>query len=141
MNKHAAPFVVVFFILVLAFSPLWVQAQTQKVRVVVESAELHLKPDTASQVISTVPLGAILELVLQKGDWYWVKLPPDQDGFVLSGYIHSQDTEVLGEKPTAQLQTAQPPPPPRRNSRCRPSQGRNTCPRLSQNPRRPFKSS
>lgn len=114
MNKHAAPFVVVFFILVLAFSPLLVQAQTQKVRVVVESAELHLKPNTASQVISTIPLGAILELVLQKGDWYWVKLPPDQDGFVLSGYIHSQDTEVLGEKPTAQSQTAPPPPPPKK---------------------------
>ena len=114
MHKYTYPFVLVLFILVLAFSPLWVQAQTQKVRIVVDSAKLHLKPNPASQVISTVPLGAILELVLQKDDWYWVKLPPDQNGFVLSGYIHSRDTEVLDGKPTAQSQTALPVPLPKK---------------------------
>jgi hypothetical protein len=39
-------------------------------------------------------------------------LPPDQNGFVLSGYIHSRDTEILGEKTSDQSQTTQPPPPP-----------------------------
>jgi hypothetical protein len=110
MLKYAAPKIVAGFILILAFSPPGVQAQAQTIRIVVESANLHLRPDAESQIISTVPLGAVLELVLRKEDWYWVKLPPDQNGMVISGYIRLPDAELRGEKPAATPQPAPPPP-------------------------------
>lgn len=114
MYKYAAIFFVVFFVLILVISPLWLHAQTQKLRIVVESANLHMEPDWGSQVIRVIPLGTILELEVKEDDWYRIKLPPDRNGYVTSGYIHSQYTEILVEEATVHSQPAVPPPPNKR---------------------------
>lgn len=108
MYKHTTFFLLLCLILVFGISPSWIHAQTKKLRVVEESAKLLLKPDPESQVVRMLPLGAILELDIQEDEWYRVKLPPDQKGFVISGYIHSQYVEVLGDEVLGEEKTAKP---------------------------------
>jgi hypothetical protein len=82
----------VFFFLVfgmLAF------AEDQKVRVVASQANIRLKPDLQSAVLSKIPLGGVLDVVKKEGDWYQVKLPPDEKGIVVIGYIHQSTVEVM----------------------------------------------
>jgi opacity protein-like surface antigen len=81
-------------------------AEKIKLRVTVEKANVRLKPDLGSMVISEVPLGAVLEVEEQIGEWFKVSLPPDEKGFIVTGYIHSSVVEILEEKPVS-------PPPPK----------------------------
>ncbi|MCP2520876.1 SH3 domain-containing protein [Candidatus Aminicenantes bacterium AC-335-A11] len=76
-----------------------IQAGNLKVRVIVDKANVRLKPSLNSQIISKVPLGAILESEGKFGEWYRVNLPPDEYGFVVSGYIHESVVEVVEEIP------------------------------------------
>jgi opacity protein-like surface antigen len=73
-----------------------------KVRVIASQANIRLKPDFQSAVISKVPLGGVLDVMQKEGDWYQIKLPPDEKGFVVTGYIHGSTVEVIEEtKPIA----------------------------------------
>jgi len=89
------------FLTLLAVSFLFLNGTTQaadlKVRVLVESAEVRLRADTLSQVVGKLPLGTILESEGKVGEWFQVKLPPDEEGFVILGYIHQRHVEVVGE--------------------------------------------
>jgi len=90
-----------FLILLLMASILFLTTIAEgakiKLRVNVESANIRLKPTIESTVISKAPLGAILESEEKVGSWYKVNLPPDESGFVVSGYIHESIVEVVGE--------------------------------------------
>jgi len=66
-----------------------------KVRVVTSQANIRLKPDLQSVVISKVPLGGILDVIQKEGDWYQIKLPPDEKGIVVMGYIHESTVEIM----------------------------------------------
>lgn len=68
-----------------------------KVRVVVPQANIRLKPNTQSAILSRIPLGGILDVIKKEGDWYYVKLPPDEKGIVVTGYIHQSIVEVVEE--------------------------------------------
>ena len=68
-----------------------------KVRVVVSQANIRLKPDLQSAVISTVPLGGVLDVVKKEGYWYYIELPADEKGIVVTGYIHRSTVEVVEE--------------------------------------------
>lgn len=81
---------------VLAMATLTISAGL-KVRVVASQANIRLKPDLQSAVISTVPLGGVLEVVKKEGYWYHVALPADEKGFVVTGYIHQSTVEVVEE--------------------------------------------
>ncbi len=70
-----------------------------KVRVIVDKANVRLKPSLNSQIISKVPLGTVLESEGKFGEWYRVNLPPDEYGFTVSGYIHESVVEVVEEIP------------------------------------------
>ncbi|MFQ6082673.1 MAG: SH3 domain-containing protein [Candidatus Aminicenantia bacterium] len=83
-----------------------------KLRMTVEKANIRLKPSLDSVVIGTAPLGAILESDEQIGEWFRVNLPPDEKGFVVTGYIHSSVVEVITEKPVEEKPISPPPPPP-----------------------------
>ncbi len=98
--------------LVLLVSPSFIQAGKVKLRVTVEKANVRLKPDLGSMVISEVPLGAVLEAEEQIGEWFKVNLPPDEKGFVVTGYIHSSAVELVEEKPVEEKPVSPPPPPP-----------------------------
>ena len=96
MNKK----LVVLFIGLLLLLSLAALSQTSelKVRVIVEQANVRLKPDLTSQILSQVPLGTILKVESKMGEWFLVSLPADEKGFVLSGYIHQSVVEGIGEK-------------------------------------------
>ncbi len=83
-------------------------------KVVAARANVRLKPDLGSPVISQVPKGTLLESTGKVGDWYAVKLPADEDGIVVSGYLHQSTVEVssdAGEEPVEEAPA--PPPAPR----------------------------
>jgi hypothetical protein len=59
-----------------------------KVRIIKKDAELHVKPDEQSEIITTIPLGALLDVDGVSGDWIRIRLPQNKDGFAIVGYIH-----------------------------------------------------
>lgn len=83
----------IFFLLL----SITIEAADLKVRVLVDNANVRLKADSTSPVIGSVPGGTILESEGLFGEWYQVKLPPNEEGFVVTGFIHQQLVEALGE--------------------------------------------
>lgn len=73
------------------------EAAKLRVRVIVERANIRLRPDIKSPVIAKAPIGTVLESEGKEGRWYKVNLPPDESGFVVSGYIHENIVEVVEE--------------------------------------------
>lgn len=86
--------VLLIFIFVTA---IFIFSDVLKVRVIVPRANIRLKPDLQSTIISRVPLGGVLDVIKKEGDWYHVKLPPDEKGIVVTGYIHQSTVEVFEE--------------------------------------------
>lgn len=66
-----------------------------KVRVTASKANIRLKPDTQSVIVAGVPLGAVLDVIRKEGDWYYVKLPPDEKGIVVTGFLHQSTVEII----------------------------------------------
>jgi hypothetical protein len=66
---------------------------SHQVRVIKNNAVLRLKPKGDAVVISKLPLGALLDVKEQIDDWFQISLPPDKDGFVVTGYLHKSFTE------------------------------------------------
>ncbi len=94
--------------------------ETTLLKVVAARANVRLKPDLNSPVIGQVGKGTVLESTAKIGDWYAVKLPPDEDGIVVSGYLHLSTVEITtdaGEEPAAEKA---PEPPPVRRERAAP---------------------
>jgi hypothetical protein len=58
-------------------------------------APVRLDAKESSAVVAKVKLGAVLTSEAKYGEWYRVNLPADEDGFVISGYIHRSDVNVL----------------------------------------------
>jgi len=80
----------------------------EKIIVINERANIRLKPDLKSNLICTVSKGTILEFYEKTGEWYKVNLPPDKNGLVVTGYIHSSVVKivtkrVIPEKPVSSL--------------------------------------
>jgi uncharacterized protein YgiM (DUF1202 family) len=72
-------------------------AANLKVVVKVNAANVRLKPALDSQVIGTAQMGQIFEVQKKTAGWYLVQLPPDPNGSVLSGYLHSSVVKELEE--------------------------------------------
>jgi hypothetical protein len=68
-------------------------AEYDQVRVIKSNAVLRIKPKNGSVIIKKLPLGALLDVEEVQSDWIKIKLPPDEDGFVLTGYLHQSFTE------------------------------------------------
>ncbi|NIM90112.1 MAG: outer membrane beta-barrel protein [Candidatus Aminicenantes bacterium] len=89
-------------VICLSLALLWPgsgQAQDLKLRVILEKAEIHLRPDTNSSVLGESLLGTILESDMQTGEWFRVVLPADEKGFRLTGFIQSIAVEVITKRP------------------------------------------
>ena len=69
------------------------QAESDQVRVIKSNAVLRIKPKDGAVIIKKLPLGALLEVEEEIGDWLKITLPPDEDGFVLTGYLLKSFTE------------------------------------------------
>lgn len=77
------------FSMILILSMVSMYSEENKVRVIKENAVLKLKPSDESLTIKRLPLGSELAVVETIGEWIKIKLPPDEDGIVVTGYIHS----------------------------------------------------
>lgn len=68
-------------------------AENNQVRVIKQNAVLRVKPKNDSVIIKKLPLGALLDVEEELDGWLKITLPPDEDGFVLTGYLHQSFTE------------------------------------------------
>jgi len=82
----------------LLFLSVFSYADTFKVRITVEKANVRLKPTKDSTIIKTLPFGVILEAEKKIGDWYYIKLHQNDMGIVVTGYIHQTIVEEIKEE-------------------------------------------
>ena len=69
-----------------------------KLKVTAEIANVRVKPFIGSNIVRQFPEGAILEAELKEGEWFLVKIEPDETGTV-SGYVHESLVLALEEIP------------------------------------------
>ena len=82
-------------------------SQTNKVTVTKKDAVLKLKPINESLTIMELPLGSEFDIVETSGEWIKVRLLPDKDGIILTGYINSSFLEFrLISKPLPNIPKA-----------------------------------
>lgn len=92
-------------------------ADAIKLKVTAELANIRLKPSIGSVIIRQIPQGEILEAVRQEGEWYLVKIEPDESG-AATGYVHESlvmpleegsrpDRKVKAEEPVAKKREPQ----------------------------------
>lgn len=70
----------------------------KKIQVILEKTNIRAEPDFISEVIHQVQLGISLQAVGKAGEWYLVNLPPDEEGIIISGYIHQSFVQEIQEK-------------------------------------------
>ncbi len=70
----------------------------KKIQVMLEKTNIRAEPDFISEVIHQVQLGISLQAVGKSGEWYLVNLPPDEEGIIISGYIHQSFVQEIQEK-------------------------------------------
>lgn len=79
-----------------------------KLRIIVPEAEIRLKPDTESLIIKKLPIGILLDAEEKIDGWYRISLPPDENGFVVKGYILESSVEIFVEESTTPPETKEP---------------------------------
>lgn len=70
----------------------------KEIQVLLEKTNIRAEPDFTSEVIYQVQLGISLRAVGKAGEWYLVNLPPDEEGLIISGYIHQSFVQEIQEK-------------------------------------------
>jgi hypothetical protein len=73
----------------------------RKLKVVTELANIRLKPSIGSIIIKQFPEGTILESTGQEGEWFLIKLIPDELEQV-SGYVHESMVIIIEGPPREQ---------------------------------------
>jgi uncharacterized protein YgiM (DUF1202 family)/outer membrane protein W len=92
--------IIYIFSLTPVFANIPLQTDTthlRKGKVIVDAAEIHLKPNIYSSVVLRVKRGAELTILgsEESGTWYSVRLYSEQQFTVVSGFIHSSLVEIL----------------------------------------------
>ena len=98
MNKPAIQAIGFLMILILLGGSPVLGAAPIKLKVTAELANIRLKPSISSVIIRQIPQGEILESVRREGEWYLVKLEPDESGNA-SGYVHESLVLPLDDIP------------------------------------------
>ena len=70
----------------------------KKIQVIIEQANIRADPDFKSEIIHQVQIGITLLAAGKKMEWYRVDLPPDEDGIIISGYIHKSFVKEIPDK-------------------------------------------
>jgi len=76
-----------FLLMILVLPTASLYSQENKIRIIKENATLRVKPEIDATIIRNLPLGAILDVEQLEGQWVKVKLPPTNDGIVITGYV------------------------------------------------------
>ncbi|MCD6517818.1 MAG: SH3 domain-containing protein [Candidatus Aminicenantes bacterium] len=95
MIKKSFNLLTSFCIAVTLLSVSYGKSQTIKIEVIVNTAIIRLKPSDNSLIVAEVHLGTVLEYQEEKDGWIRVNLPPNEKGYVLSGYIHKNQVEKI----------------------------------------------
>ncbi len=69
-----------------------------KIKVTAETANVRVKPFIGSNIVRQFPEGTILEAERKEGEWFLVRIEPDETG-VVSGYVHESLVMALEEIP------------------------------------------
>jgi hypothetical protein len=86
------------FFAMLTFSSTNLFSQVTKARVVKEDAVLRLKPNNESIIIKRLPIGSEFDVEEILQEWIKIKLPPDKDEIVVTGYVHIGFLDVAIKK-------------------------------------------
>lgn len=70
----------------------------KKIQVILEKANIRIEPDFKGEIIHQVQLGIGLQAIAKFGEWYLVNLPPDEEGIIISGYIHQSFIQEIREE-------------------------------------------
>lgn len=70
----------------------------KKIQVILEKTNIRVEPDFKSEIIRQVQLGIGLQSIAKLGEWYLVNLPPDEEGIIISGYIHQSFVQEIPEE-------------------------------------------
>lgn len=84
-----------FGFLLISVQPGQAEAVGWTLKVSVDGAQVHLKPNPSSPVAATLLKGTILKSSTKKGDWFRVVIQPGREGVVVIGYLFSKDVEIL----------------------------------------------
>jgi len=99
--KNICKLFILFFVIISILSFSYGNSKIIKLRVSVNIAKVRLKPSVDSLILAEVHLGTILEFRERKDHWIRVNLPPDENGYVISGYINENQVEQI-EKETSE---------------------------------------
>ncbi len=95
--RAVRPWLACIAFLLAAFTTASAQHSVPAVRVSKDAAEVRSRPALKSEVLETVPKGAALEAIDREGDWYWVFLPPNENGTKVAGWVYAPDVEIVTE--------------------------------------------
>jgi uncharacterized protein YgiM (DUF1202 family) len=85
-------------LIALALFPTIVLSEDLSIKVIVYTASVRLEPSPDSKIIDQVAQDTILQVQAKEGDWYYVKLEPDENGFEKAGYIHKSIVVELADQ-------------------------------------------
>jgi len=90
MRKTSLKILLAFVLLSILFTYKGTNLYSQeaKIRIIKENAILRLEPSHDSLPIRELPVGSELEVVETVQNWIKVKLPPDKDGIIVTGYVN-----------------------------------------------------
>jgi len=69
-----------------------------KLKVTAEIANVRVKPFIGSNIVRQFPEGTVLEAERKEGEWFLVKMEPDETG-TISGYVHESLVLALEDIP------------------------------------------
>ena len=69
-----------------------------KIQVMEEHANVRAKPNLDGEIVHQVTSGITLLAVMKIREWYRVELPPDEEGIIISGYIHQSYVQEIRDK-------------------------------------------
>jgi len=87
--KLSAVFLLILFLFYLEPAP-------TKVKVIVDNSSIKETPEIGGKTLAHVSLNTILEAEVKQGEWYKVNL--EQEGVLVSGFIHEMLVEIVREE-------------------------------------------
>lgn len=98
MGKKRHLFSILVFLGISFLFSLDGRAQTTKLRVTAETAQIRVKPDVESLVIREVSMGTILESGSKEGGWFKVNFLSSEEQLTVIGFILESEVEVFEEE-------------------------------------------
>ena len=92
-----------FLILALFFMTNSIQAQAQKIRVVVKNASIRISPNIDGEVLNNPNIGSVFDVVNKTAEWYEIKITA-RVGVEVSGFIHEMFVELIGDEPEVEIE-------------------------------------